>query len=356
MVENTTPTGSQPTTLPLRSTPGLWALLALPGVGPVKADTITNRFNTFEGLASATVTDLEGILPADKATTLLSATQDGPAELPVPEGAWVLSKHDPGWPTALTNPVFDPPPILWGRGNLPVHVGVAVVGTRDPSPFGVAAAQGAAEWAVARGATVVAGCSLGVDTIAHRVAAAHGGVTFGVLGQGIDTIPAHGERAEAANACLGSGGGVVTEFPPGDRPAGWKLARRNRLQVAFAAGGAVFIAESEVPADDGTGAGTMHTAKYAISTGTTLIVACPPAQFHDLPSVAGNLALCDPAGCDPAVVHARTQAEVDGVTGRAPVADVIVRHRSELAGITLGTSPTTTGPGMSGMPDWARPA
>lgn len=338
----------------LSSTSGLWALLALPGVGPVKADTITARFGTFEDLASAAPEDLDGILPGEKATLMLTAAQAGPDPLPVPDGAWVLSKHDPAWPAALRDQVFDPPPILWGRGRLPEHVGVAVVGTRSPSSFGIAAAEGATEWAVARGATAVSGGALGVDTTVHTTAAAHGGVTFGVLGQGIDTLPEHGERAAGIRACLSTGGGVVTEFPPGDRPAGWKLARRNRLLVAFASGGAVFLAESGIPDPDGNGAGTMHTVKYAISTGTTLIVACPPDQFHELPSVAGNLALCDPAGCDPAVVHARTQAEVDGVTSRAPVADVIVRHRSELAAVTWATASVEAGPVMPGMPGWAR--
>ena len=173
-------------------------------------------------------------------------------------GGYVIP-GDPGWPLALDDLGPAAPLGIWWRGSVPPQSSNAgflgVVGTRDPTGYGVQATGALAAAAVERGGCVVSGGALGIDAAAHRAALAAaedgrrgapgaaeapppaGPATIAVLAGGIDRLyPASNARllGEIAKHHL-----LVSEHPPGCAATRWRFLERNRLIAALSAGVAV---------------------------------------------------------------------------------------------------------------------
>jgi DNA processing protein len=114
-------------------------------------------------------------------------------------------------------------------------------------------AAGLAEHDVA----VVSGGAYGIDGAAHRAALAVEGVTVAVLAGGLD-IPYPAGHSGLLHR-IGSNGLLVTEYPPGVRPARHRFLTRNRLVAAFA--GAAVVVEA------GLRSGAANTAAWARALG-----------------------------------------------------------------------------------------
>ena len=146
---------------------------------------------------------------------------------------WVLTPDDPPYPKSLLA-LEEPPKVLYARGDLSVldQPIAAIVGSRQPTNYGIKIAYEAAREAARAGIVVVSGLARGLDGRAHRGALDAGGRTIAVLGSGFDvayprqnldlleTIPAHGL--------------LLSELPPGTRPTQWSFPARNRLIAAIA--------------------------------------------------------------------------------------------------------------------------
>src|SRR6185437_8793823 len=76
------------------------------------------------------------------------------------------------------------------------------------------------------GGVVVSGLALGIDAAAHRGALAAGGVTVAVLGCGVDVVYPRSNRAVFEQ--IREAGLLVSEYPPGTRPATWRFPARER--------------------------------------------------------------------------------------------------------------------------------
>jgi len=92
---------------------------------------------------------------------------------------------DSAYPGQLKQ-IYDPPLVLYVRGNaaavsLP---GIALVGTRHPTPYGMAMAERLACDLAARGLVIFSGLARGVDTAGHRGAIAAKGKTVESLVRG----------------------------------------------------------------------------------------------------------------------------------------------------------------------------
>jgi DNA processing protein len=150
-------------------------------------------------------------------------------------GAILLPYLDPHYPPGLKD-LTDPPLLLFVRGDaaLLAMVGIGVVGTRKPTPYGVAVAERLGKDLAAARVNVVSGMARGVDTAAHRGALAAAGATTAVLGCGVDiTYPSENRRLHAE---IAERGVVISEFPMGSAAFPQNFPIRNRIVAALSAG------------------------------------------------------------------------------------------------------------------------
>jgi DNA processing protein len=145
-----------------------------------------------------------------------------------------LEPADPRYPALLAS-VPSPPP-LDVRGTLePADaLAVAIVGSRQATPYGLEVAGMLAADLAARGVTIVSGLARGIDTAAHRAALAAGGRTLAVLGHGIARVyPAENRRLAEAIAAHGA---LLSQFPATIGPLAHHFPARNRTLAGLALG------------------------------------------------------------------------------------------------------------------------
>ena len=139
----------------------------------------------------------------------------------------LLTPLDPAYPANLRALPHPPPLFCRGEPLLADDRSVAVVGTRSPSPEGLARARHLAGQLANAGITVVSGLARGIDTAAHRAALSAGGRSIAVLGCGLDTVyPA--ENATLAEE-IALHGAVLSQLPAGSPPTAGALRRRNAV-------------------------------------------------------------------------------------------------------------------------------
>ncbi len=174
-------------------------------------------------------------------------------------GANLLTPADADYPERLLE-IYDPPPVLWVRGDVKLlnRVGIAVVGTRQPSPYGSGMAEMLSRDLARRGLVIQSGMARGVDTCAHRGALEAGGTTVAVWGTGIDVIYPK-ENKKLAEQIVAQGGVIVTEFATGTFPAPQNFPIRNRTLSGMSVG--VLVVEA------GEHSGTRITARCALEQG-----------------------------------------------------------------------------------------
>jgi len=144
-------------------------------------------------------------------------------------GVRLVSLDDPAYPPRLKQ-IYDPPLILYVRGAVELlsQPGIAVVGTRHPTPYGSGMAERLAIDLAARGLVILSGMARGVDTAAHRGAISAKGRTVAVFGTGVD-VPYPKENTRLAEQILGLGGALISEFPLGTFAAPQNFPIRNRI-------------------------------------------------------------------------------------------------------------------------------
>ncbi len=144
-------------------------------------------------------------------------------------GVRILTMQDADYPVRLRN-IYEPPCLLYVRGALPLideEVAVAVVGTREATPYGVETAEELAYAMAKQGALIVSGGAYGIDTAAHRGALRAGAKTVALLGGGIDVVYPRGN--EQLYRDVAAAGALVSEYPPGTPAVGSHFPVRNRI-------------------------------------------------------------------------------------------------------------------------------
>ncbi len=206
----------------------------------------------------AAVPGVGGRMAADIVRRCAQVDVDGVLSRAAAIGARVVTWYDAGYPAAL-RALRDAPPVLYVRGawsgeNEP---GIAVVGTRRASAYGLGIAGALGEVLGAAGVVVVSGLARGIDREAHAGALRAGGTTVGILGCGVDVVyPAeHRSLMEA----IVRRGAVVAEVPLGTRPRPQQFPPRNRIISGLAR--AVVVVEGDVDS------GALITARYAAAQG-----------------------------------------------------------------------------------------
>jgi len=179
-------------------------------------------------------------------------------------GGSSFSYFDTGYPVLLRE-TARPPFMLYVRGSLPCQKrpAIAIVGTRYPTGRGLDAAAALGMEAGAAGIAVVSGLARGIDSAAHRGALAGGGLTFAVLGRGIDAVYPQSNK-ELASRMVASGGGLISEYPPGMPPSRWTFPERNRILAG--------LCRSTVVVEAPGGSGALITAAFALEEGRDVYV------------------------------------------------------------------------------------
>ena len=242
----------------------LFAWLALtmtPQLGPTRSRRLVERLGKVEAVLRASLTELEACgLPAAAAQSLALGTSRQSAEQELARvtaaEATLLCFDDPDYPEPLKN-IYDPPVILYIRGNRAAlkAPGIAVVGTRHPTPYGVGMAERLSCDLSGRGLIIFSGLARGVDSAAHRGAVQARGQTVGVLGTGVDVVYPR-ENKKLADQILELGGALISEFPMGTSPTPQNFPIRNRIISGLSVG--VLVVEA------GEYSGTRITARCAL--------------------------------------------------------------------------------------------
>lgn len=231
---------------PPRSTPdearALVALSLVSGVGPGRMRALLARFGSAQAVLEASeraLATVDGIGPQTAraiATFEAGASVDEQFERADRIGARPVTLWDDHYPKLLRQ-IYDPPAVLWVRGDLLAadERAVAIVGTRRATDYGRRAAHQFAFELARRGFTIVSGLAYGIDITAHRGALEAGGRTLAVLGSGVDRIyPSR--HTETARQIADGHGAVLSEFPLGTPPDAPHFPRRNRVIAGLALG------------------------------------------------------------------------------------------------------------------------
>jgi DNA processing protein len=252
-----------------------WLSLGLtPGLGPTRVRRLVEHFGNVAAIFRASLTELE-------ATGMLAVSAQAIAtgkslELAQQErgraasaGAQVVTLDDAQYPSQLKQ-IYDPPPILYVRGSVEAlsRPGIAMVGTRHPTPYGTGMAERLATDLAAHGLVIFSGMARGVDTASHRGALAGKGCTVAVFGTGID-VPYPKENTRLSEQILASGGALISEFPISTFPAPQNFPIRNRIISGISIG--VLVVEA---------------AEYS---GTRITARCALEQSRDVFAVPGNV-------------------------------------------------------------------
>ncbi|WP_037345257.1 DNA-processing protein DprA [Sciscionella sediminilitoris] len=219
-------------------------------------------------------------------------------------GARLVTPEDEEWPSwrflalelaARRGVRYSGEPIgLWARGRALTGLGdrtLAVVGARAATRYGEHVATDLAHGLAQEGVGVVSGAAYGIDGAAHKGALAAGGTTAAVLACGID-VPYPAGHARLLEH-IAEHGSVVSEYPPGTKPARYRFLARNRLIAAL--GDGTLVVEA------GRRSGARNTAATAHAIGRPVLAVPGPITSamslgcHQLlrdgdAALAGNLA------------------------------------------------------------------
>jgi len=252
-----------------------WLALSLtPGLGPTKARKLVQRVGGIERTLHASLTELEGCgIQAVSAQALATGKSAELAREEIARAAAasvaVISDEDRCYPVRLKE-IYDPPLVLYVRGNAEVLLqpGIAMVGTRHPTPYGSGMAERLACDLTAQGLVIISGMARGVDTASHRGAISAKGKTIAVFGTGVDVIYPK-ENSRLAEQILALGGAIISEFPLGTFAAPQNFPIRNRILSGMSVG--VLVVEA---------------AEYS---GTRITARCALEQNRDVFAVPGNV-------------------------------------------------------------------
>jgi len=250
------------------------ALVLAPGLGPKRIIDAVNQLKSPSQILELPLTALEGLrFPAEAAQFIFDGKARQAAEEEwarvAAQGATLVTYSCPEYPERLKE-IYDPPPVLWVRGAAALlsRPGIAIVGTRHPSPYGTGMTEMLARDLAVRRLVIISGMARGIDSSAHKGALAARMPTVAVWGTGIDVIYPK-ENKKLAEEILSTGGAIISELPMGTFPAPQNFPRRNRILSGLAV--AVLVVEA------------------AENSGTRVTARCAAEQNRDLYAVPGNV-------------------------------------------------------------------
>ena len=242
----------------------LVALNMVGHVGPIRLRQLLETFGDARAVLAATEDQLLRVhgVGAETARAISHWEEDVDlaAELKRTQefGCRIVTQLDEEYP-ALLREIYDPPIVLYILGRLlsSDNNGVAMVGSRQNTPYGLETARRLTYQLAYAGVTVVSGGARGIDTAAHQGALSAKGRTLAVLGTGINLVfpPENAQLFER----IASNGAVLTQFPFGRPPDKQSFPIRNRIVAGMTLG--TVVVEANVSS------GALITAHFATDYG-----------------------------------------------------------------------------------------
>lgn len=246
----------------------IW-LASVEGLGPVKKFALLNKFEIAKRIYNATekeILKVDGM--SDKIVQNMQKAKD--AKLLEKYEKYILKNDikiinisDDNYPAKLKN-IYAPPITIFAKGDISLlnSKSIAIVGSREPSKYGIYVAEKFSKELSKEGITIVSGLARGIDTFAHVGALSSFGKTIAVLGSGIDIVYPK-ENAKYYRE-ISEKGLIISEYIVGTAPESKNFPQRNRIISGLSDG--VLVVEAR------KNSGTMITTDFALEQGKELYV------------------------------------------------------------------------------------
>ncbi len=234
---------------------------------------LLSEFGDPEAVCAASLSALGRIVPIEVADAILRGPDTDRVDVTLrwleEPGNRIISLADAAYPRLLLE-ITDPPPLLYVKGDLQLlnRAALAVVGSRNATPQGIANSQAFARELSDGGFSVISGLALGIDAAAHRGGLAGASSSLAVVGTGLDIVYPARNRDLAHQ--LAARGVLVSEFALGTPALSGNFPRRNRLISGLARG--CLVVEAALRS------GSLITARYALEQGREVFAI--PGSIH----------------------------------------------------------------------------
>jgi DNA processing protein len=244
------------------------ALKMIPKLGNATYKRLLDRFGDPDSVFEAKLDDLVEVdgLRVETAKKIMHRAWEGKPEEELSNlqkgGISLITMEDPSYPVDLRE-IHDPPPLLYVKGNeIPQNqVKVSVIGSRNPSHYGLKVTEKICQGLAMRDIAVVSGMATGIDSAAHWGCLRAGGFTVAVLGSGVDVI--YPDSNWKLFDHIVEKGAVITEFPLGSPPEAKNFPIRNRIISGLSKGVVVVEASKR--------SGSLITASLALEQGREVL-------------------------------------------------------------------------------------
>lgn len=178
--------------------------------------------------------------------------------------------------------IYDSPKVIFYKGNierLNKNFSIGMVGSRKPTVYGKECAKKISSELSGYGIDIISGLAIGIDAISQKSCIDSGGITFGVLGSGIDN-PLPKTNIGLMNRIVECGGAVISEHGIEKDVKPYYFANRNRI-ISGLSDGVVVVEAAEK-------SGALITAEFAAEHGKN-VFAVPGSIFSDMSRGCHNL-------------------------------------------------------------------
>lgn len=259
----------------------LWTCLqSVKGLGPSRLKKLCETFRPISAIKDLTpdeIARIGGINPviAGAICKKLLAT-DRSCDIPDDVDFFTISEN--GYPGNLYN-IYDPPAVLYCKGSIQEadKNAVAIVGTRNPSSYGLRATETITGELVAAGFTIVSGLALGIDECAHETALRCGGRTIAVLASGLSDIYPRSNK-KLSEEIIRNGALVSESYLSPPRFEKWSFPKRNRIISGLSLGTVVIEGAED--------SGSLITADFALEQNREVFAV--PGTIFSRYSIAPN--------------------------------------------------------------------
>ncbi|PRX33687.1 DNA processing protein [Orenia metallireducens] len=233
------------------------------GLGPIKVKNLLDYFTDAKGVWESNLEEITAIEGIGSSLGNRIITSKGKFDFEKEYislnkfGVKVVTLVDKCYPKLLKE-IYDSPPVLYYKGDLSKinRPSLSIVGSRRYTTYGKAIANKLSKRLTELGVNIVSGMARGIDTFAHQ-GALEGGITYAILGSGIDHIYPPENAALAKR--IAKEGAILTPFHLGTRPFAKNFPARNRIISGLSLGTIVVEATRK--------SGSLITADMALEQG-----------------------------------------------------------------------------------------